>query len=136
MAPPRKTPATNGKDTVRRQNASKQLMETKEVGIDGEAPRQEPSILREAHEAVNGERMENYGEQRRNFTDIGDMWSVVLRDKLVAPITPQDVAMCQIAVKLSRLTRTGGQHRDSIVDIAGYAECLDKVNMGLNPFQE
>ena len=31
-------------------------------------------------------------------------------------------------VKLARLVKTGGQHRDSIIDIAGYALCLDVVN--------
>lgn len=86
------------------------------------------SILEMAHQAVGGDRQENYGDQHTNFTNIADIWSVILREKLTSPITPQEVAMCQIGLKLARLQKTGGLHRDSIVDVAGYAECLDKVN--------
>lgn len=84
------------------------------------------SILTEAHSAVNGERQENYGKQTNNFQRIADMWRVILG----VPVTPQQVAMCMIALKLARLVHTNGQHRDSTVDIAGYAECLGKINEG------
>jgi hypothetical protein len=84
------------------------------------------SILAEADKAVNGERQENYGSQTANFSNIAAMWSVLLD----VTVTPQQVAMCMIALKLARLKKTGGLHRDSVIDIAGYAECLEKVNHG------
>ena len=86
------------------------------------------SILHRAHEAVNGDRQENYGDQLENFTNIADRMTITLRTKLVEPITPQEVALLMLDVKLARLSKTGGRHTDSIVDVAGYAECLDKVN--------
>ena len=84
------------------------------------------SILTEADKAVNGERQENYGSQSTNFQNIADIWRVILG----IPITPQQVAMCMAGLKLARLIKTNGHHRDSIVDIAGYAECLQKINEG------
>lgn len=88
------------------------------------------SVLKLANDAVNGERQENYGDQLTNFTNIADIWSVILRGKLKEGefVSPQEVALCQVGVKIARLQKTGGLHRDSIVDIAGYAECLDQVN--------
>ena len=82
------------------------------------------SILAGASMAVNGDRAENYGTQLINFTHIARMWGVILE----RTITPQEVAMCMIALKLARLKKTSGTHRDSIMDIAGYAECLDQIN--------
>lgn len=84
------------------------------------------SILAEADKAVNGSRNENYGKQRDNFQRIAEMWRVILG----VPVTSQQVAMCMVALKLARLVHTNGHHRDSIVDIAGYAECLAKINEG------
>lgn len=87
------------------------------------------SVLEAAHNAVNA-RAENYGEKIVNFTNIADMWTVLLRHKLQQDtvVTPQDVAMCMTALKLARLIQTDGRHADSIIDIAGYAECLGQIN--------
>lgn len=85
------------------------------------------SILEEANRAVNGERQENYGSQTLNFQRIAALWGPLLG----VDVTPQQVSMCMIALKLARLVHTNGQHRDSAVDIAGYAECLGKINAGL-----
>jgi hypothetical protein len=92
----------------------------------GETPA--PSILHLAHDAVNGDRADNYGDQFTNFTNIADRMTITLREKLVEPITPQEVALLMLDVKIARLTKTGGRHRDSVIDVAGYAECLDQVN--------
>lgn len=100
----------------------------KNLGVEAACARPPyDSVLAEADKAVNGERQENYGSQRENFQRIADMWRVILG----VPVTPQQVAMCMIALKLARLVHTNGQHRDSVVDVAGYAECLSKINHGL-----
>lgn len=91
------------------------------------APR-EKTCLERAHAAVHGSRQENYGDQLTNFTNIADRMTITLRDKLVEPITPQDVALLMLDVKMARLTKTGGKHKDTIDDVAGYAECLDILN--------
>ena len=41
-------------------------------------------------------------------------------------VTPAQVALCLIDLKLARLTRDPS-HLDSIVDVAGYAACLREV---------
>jgi hypothetical protein len=126
MALPRKPAATNG---AANQHAADVKRAVEHLAGLNPTPVNK-SILERAHEAVNGERQENYGNQHQNFTNIADIWTVILREKLIAPVTPQDVAMCQIGLKLARLAKNGGKHFDSIVDVAGYAECLDKVNAG------
>lgn len=93
------------------------------------APEPRGTVLHIAHAAVYGEREENYGDKSVNFTNIADLWSIILRDKLGGNfITPQEVAVCMIQVKAARLMNTGFRHHDSIVDIAGYAECLGAIN--------
>lgn len=139
----RSTGETNGRKILQKQLEEECKKEQAEVGLRqladanaaGDSACEIPvnkGILELAHMAVNGDRMDNYGSQLENFTRIADMWTVILKDSLIFPISPQDVAMCMMALKLARLTKTAGRHRDSIIDVAGYAECLDKVNIGSN----
>ena len=62
------------------------------------------------------ERGKTYGAMRPNMTRIAGLWTVLLG----VTVTPAQVAMCMIAVKLARLVETP-DHVDSVVDIAGYA---------------
>lgn len=133
MASPSKVKGStvvNGAKKVRKEVAIEQMQSAAADIADTNTAMEEKSasILELAHAAVNGSRQENYGDQLQNFQNIADIWTVVLREKLVTPITPQDVAMCQVGLKLARLTKTGGWHKDSVVDIAGYAECLGVIN--------
>jgi Domain of unknown function (DUF6378) len=63
-----------------------------------------------------------YGPPSESFDAIAARWSLVLG----ITITPAQVALCLIDLKLARLTRDPS-HVDSIVDIAGYAACLREV---------
>lgn len=77
------------------------------------------NILEEAESLVGGDRRKEYGPPHKNFRDVADIWSVIL-DKT---ITPQEVVLCMIALKLCRgLT---GYKRDTYVDIAGYSRCAE-----------
>lgn len=76
-------------------------------------------ILQEASELINGERAKDYGDVTENFQRIANLWTDYLGPD-DWQFTPHDVAMMMILVKMSRLA-TGGYHRDSLVDIAGYA---------------
>lgn len=67
--------------------------------------------------AVRGER---YGSPVDNFGRIAHLWEPILGVK----VTPQQVGLAMIAVKLARLIETPDDP-DSIVDIAGYAATLD-----------
>lgn len=81
------------------------------------------SILLEANKLINGARQQHYGDQYTNFGDIAALWSAYLDH----PISRLDVANLMILLKLAR-TKRQGYHRDSYVDIGGYAGCAEKVN--------
>lgn len=68
-------------------------------------------------------RMDDYGHPLFNFGAIAHMLNGVLGYKLKVSITPTDVPLIMIAVKMARLAKTP-HHEDSIIDINGYVECL------------
>ena len=69
------------------------------------------------------ERNRIYGNPLQNFIDMARLWSVILGIE----VTPSQVSLCLICLKLSRLKNTP-QHADSWVDIAGYAACGAEVS--------
>lgn len=79
------------------------------------------SILEEAQRIINGQRREDYGSALESFQRIANLWSPVLG----VSITPEVVAVCMIQLKIARALN--GWQRDSIVDIAGYAGCIEKI---------
>ncbi len=90
-----------------------------------EYPNMEPpseSALLEAERLVNGARQSTYGHPFDDFSRTASIW----RGILGIEVTPEQVALCMIGVKMSRLC-TSPAHRDSYVDIAGYAGTYEKV---------
>lgn len=79
------------------------------------------SILKEADEAVNGDRRRDYGDPGEGFKRVAAIWNIQLGAKLKEPITAREVALMQVSLKLVRDINT--PKRDNLVDIAGYAEC-------------
>lgn len=77
------------------------------------------TILEEAERIVNGPRRKEYGGCLDSFQRIAAKWSITLG----VPITPEQVALAMIDLKTCRAMQ--GFHRDSYVDIAGYARCVD-----------
>ena len=86
------------------------------------------NVLKEADAIVNGQRQTDYGDKRQNFAQIAMIWQGILATKLQkeAAITPEDVALLMIGVKMARLAKSP-DHYDSIMDIAGYAACMDTL---------
>lgn len=68
------------------------------------------------------ERRDDYGDPAEQFRAIADRWSITLG----IPITPSQVALCMIDLKLARLAYDPG-HVDSMVDVIGYAALLREV---------
>lgn len=64
---------------------------------------------------VSGHRVQEYGTVVESFKRTAALWTAILGH----PITAEQVAMCQVALKLSRLANTPN-HRDSWVDVLGY----------------
>lgn len=65
----------------------------------------------------------SYGTPEDNFDNIATLWTpYVTRVVGDGPIKPVDVALLMILMKVARLMNEPG-HKDSWVDIAGYAAC-------------
>jgi len=77
------------------------------------------ALLDEAEGLVNGPRSQKYGQPVDNFRRIANLWSAYLDGKN-GPLTVADAALMQALIKVARLRETPG-HRDSWVDLAGYA---------------
>lgn len=68
------------------------------------------------------ERRDDYGDPAEQFRAIADRWSITLG----TPISPAQVALCMIDLKLARLAYDPS-HVDSVVDVIGYAALLREV---------
>lgn len=73
-------------------------------------------VLTGAQTIINGDRAHDYGDATESFTRLAKLWSATLGQD----VTPEQVALCLVQLKVSRLVNTPG-HRDSWVDICGYA---------------
>jgi hypothetical protein len=80
-----------------------------------------PALLEHAAALVTRRRRE-YGEPIDLFDHVARRWSLTLGIK----VSPAQVALCLIDLKVARLARDP-KHLDSIVDVAGYAACLREV---------
>lgn len=79
------------------------------------------TVTEEARGLVYGARNDDYGHPLDDFGRTAAMWSAILG----AAVTAEQVALCMIAVKISR--QCNRNKRDNLVDICGYAETLDMV---------
>ena len=68
------------------------------------------------------ERRDDYGDPAGQFKAIAARWSITLG----MPVSPAQVALCMIDLKLARLAYDP-LHVDSIVDVIGYAALLREV---------
>jgi hypothetical protein len=75
-------------------------------------------LLGEVGSIVNGPRAAVYGHPSDGFRRIAALWTAYLDGKTV--VTPVDAALMQALVKVARL-RQSPDHRDSWLDLAGYA---------------
>jgi hypothetical protein len=78
-------------------------------------------MLKEAAELVACRR-DIYGDPARSMAIVAARWSLTLG----RPITPAQVALCLLDLKLARLAHDH-THLDSILDVAGYAAVLREI---------
>jgi hypothetical protein len=79
-------------------------------------------LLEHAADLVTRRRRE-YGEPVDLFEQVAKRWSLTLNTQ----ISPAQVVLCLIDLKLARLARDP-KHLDSQVDVAGYAAVLREVS--------
>ena len=71
---------------------------------------------------ILADRNQTYGDPRQSMAAIAARWSVTLGH----PVTPAQVVLCMLDLKLARLQRDP-RHQDSMVDVIGYAALLNEV---------
>jgi hypothetical protein len=71
---------------------------------------------------IIAERRAAYGDPAVSMSMVAARWSVTLGH----PVTPAEVMLCMIDLKLARLAHDP-THRDSLVDVIGYAALLPEV---------
>lgn len=89
------------------------------------SPREQ--LLREAIKITTSDRNKAYGNPEDNFNNIAQFWNIYCRNAgitlpHVSGFTGIDVAHMMVLMKMARLS-TNPLHRDSILDVAGYAAC-------------
>lgn len=77
---------------------------------------QRRKALNEAADLIDSDRNAIYGEPGENMARIAALWS----DFMGVQFTSTDVVAFMALVKLSRIAKTP-DHRDSWIDLAGYA---------------
>jgi len=85
-------------------------------------PVQKENILDEAKRLISLDRQNSYGHPLDDFSKIASLWQVVLG---LDQITPEQVALAMVCVKISRELNKPG--RDNVVDGAGYWATIDMI---------
>lgn len=80
-------------------------------------------ILQTAEKLLTGDRQEQHGEARQNFSRIAAMWSLILN----CDVEPHQVALCMAALKMSRAV-SNPSNVDSYVDGAAYFALAGELN--------
>lgn len=95
------------------------------------------SVLEKAIEIVNGDRQVNYGDPTDNHQRIAWLWTIYISERAKGErefqISPSDVAVMMILVKIARLIETPSgspSQFDSLADVAGYASIAWEIESG------
>jgi len=78
-------------------------------------------VLKRAGDVI-GERQHAYGDPANSMAAVAARWSLTLG----RPVTPEQVVLCLIDLKLTRLCHDP-RHYDSAVDLAAYAGLLQEI---------
>jgi len=94
------------------------------------------TILQQAESLIYGERNKHYRHPIENFNNIANLWNAYFKAILIRPsisgiaavfqINNIDIAYLNILQKIAR-GATNQEHMDSVIDIAGYAGCIERI---------
>jgi hypothetical protein len=85
------------------------------------------TVMEEAQSLIYGDREKDYGKTSDNFADIAKGWEVIAK----TTITPEQVGLMMAWLKICRANKDNCEKRDSLIDLAGYAGCIEKIKKGL-----
>lgn len=84
------------------------------------------SILAEAQAVIYGDREQTYGAPDKNLQVIAEMWTSYIAGKTSLDVN--DVCCMMVLLKVARL-KNSPEHRDSQVDLCGYAALMERVQL-------
>jgi hypothetical protein len=82
-----------------------------------------PTVLEEADRLTRGDRQDSYGDARKSLERIAVLWGAILD----VEVTARQVALCMIALKISR--ESNAHKRDNWVDIVGYVRVAEMAGL-------
>ena len=85
------------------------------------------NVLEEAQDIIYGDREKTYGHPAKNLKCISIMWNAYLESVGDRFLTEKDVAVMMVLLKAARLANDP-EHRDSLVDICGYAALVERCD--------
>lgn len=91
-------------------------------------PVHDSTILGEAWDIIHGDREKTYGSPDKNLSLVANYWNIYIKALTGTDpgLTGESVCLMMILLKLARL-QNSPTHRDSQVDICGYAALMNKV---------
>lgn len=102
------------------------------IGAAQRGPTARSQLLHEADKITSQDRNSAYGEPEDNFSNIAAYWNAYAAQReFRVDFNNQDVAHMMILMKMARLA-TNLEHRDSLLDIAGYAACGEDCRAARN----
>ena len=88
---------------------------------------QHPTVLDKAKNLIYGDREKDYGKTSDNFADICTGWEIIFKNGF----TPERVGLAMAWLKICRASTDNCEKEDSLVDLAGYAGCVEKIKKNL-----
>ena len=86
----------------------------------------EDLAILEALRVVSSDRRRDYDDPLPNHERIAQIWNVQIAKKLKEDLSPREVALMMIGLKLAREAYT--PKSDNIVDMIGYAQCVQFID--------
>lgn len=86
-----------------------------------------PTVLDKAKDLIYGDRVNDYGKTSDNFKNICVGWEIIFKDGF----TPERVGLAMAWLKICRASNDNCEKEDSLVDLAGYAGCIEKIKKNL-----
>lgn len=85
------------------------------------------TILDKAKDLIYGDRVNDYGKTSDNFKNICVGWEIIFKDGF----TPERVGLAMAWLKICRASNDNCEKEDSLVDLSGYAGCIEKIKKNL-----
>lgn len=86
-----------------------------------------PTVLDKAKDLIYGDREKDYGKTSDNFADICTGWEIIFKNGF----TPERVGLAMAWLKICRASTDNCEKEDSLIDLAGYAGCVEKIKKNL-----